>query len=419
MSAQTPLKLGFLPLTDAAPLVVAAEKGFFAKHGLDVSLCRVNSWAQMRDKLAFSEIDAAHMLAPMVPASWLKGAYSPERFVTALSLSLNGNAITVSNALYDELMDADADAMMERPITARAMRKLIAKRITKGEDVPTIGSVFPYSSHNYAIRYWLGAEGIHPDRDVRMVVAPPPLMVEQLEAGQIDAFCVGEPWNSFAEHRGSGRVIVTSKEIWRHFPEKVLGVRAEWAAQNPETHMALLQAVLEAMVWLDQPRHRREAVYLLSLPEYIGLSPTVLSAALLGEPVMRHRKSVVQSDDFLIFHHYAANFPWQSHALWFLTQMVRWGQISEAEDIVKIAEQGYLPELYRQAAQAVGIAAPTIDRKVEGGRDRAWVLLKATSPIAMPRSDFIDRGLFDPAEPARYIESFLRHTMRIAPSDLG
>lgn len=406
------LKIGFVPLTDSAPLIAAKEKGFFAKHGLDVMLERMSSWSQIRDKLALGEIDAAHMLAPMVPSSWLPGAYAGTPFITALALNMNGNAITVSNTLYEEMVTADEDAMTERPVTARALRKVIAQRIENGGEPLTIGAVFPYSSHNYAVRYWLGAEGIHPDRDVRMVVAPPPFMVEQLEAGLLDAYCVGEPWNSYAEYRGSGRAIVTSKEIWRHFPEKVLGVRADWAEANRETHLALVSAVLEALHWLDLPSHRHEAAYLLSQPDYVGLSPTVLQPALTHEGVLRSRKSLIEGDDFLIFYHYAANFPWRSHALWFLAQMVRWGQLDAGTDLKQVAEQAYDPDLYRLAAEALGIAAPSIDYKSEGHRDRAWVLDKASAPIAMARSDFIDGARFDPDDPVRTIEGYLRHSLR-------
>jgi len=406
------LKIGFVPLTDSAPLIVAQEKGFFKKNGLSVELDRVPSWAQIRDLLALGELDAAHMLAPMVPASWLPGAYGGEPFRTALSLNLNGNAITVSNALYEAMIDADPDAMAERPVTARALRKVVAARIEQGAEPLTIGSVFPYSSHNYAVRYWLGAEGIHPDKDVRMVVAPPPLMVEQLEAGTLDAFCVGEPWNSQAEYRGTGRAIVTSKEIWRHFPEKVLGVRAGWDEAHRDTHLALVTAMLEALSWLDQRQHRHEAAYILSDPAYVGVSPTVLQPALTGEGVLRTRKSLIEGDDFLIFHHYAANFPWRSHALWFLTQMVRWGQLDATTDLKQVAAQAYAPELYRDAAGALGIAAPTIDTKHEGHRDRAWLLSDATHPIAMARSDFIDGARFNPDDPTRSIEGYLRHSLK-------
>ena len=190
-SARAKLKIGFVPLSDAAPIIVAQEKGFFAEQGLDVELSHENSWSSIRDKLAGGMLDAAHMLAPMAPASWLDNAYAREPFVTAICLSLNGNAITVSEELYREMVEADPEAMFERPTTARALKQVIARRMhTKGETV-SFGSVFPYSSHYYAIRYWLASAGIDPDRDVRMVVAPPPLVVKQLEEGMIDAFCVG------------------------------------------------------------------------------------------------------------------------------------------------------------------------------------------------------------------------------------
>lgn len=417
-AAKTNLTIGFVPLTDSAPLIVAKEKGFFARNGLDVALSREMSWSQIRDKLAAGALDAAHMLAPMAPASWLGNAYARERFVTALSLNLNGNAITVSENLYREMIEADPDAMFERPVTARALKAIIAKRLKAGRDMLVIGAVFPFSSHNYAVRYWLGAEGINPDRDVRMVVAPPPLMVEQLEQGKIDAFCVGEPWNTLAEARGSGRAIVCSADIWRNMPEKVLGVRARWARENPKLHFALLRSLLAALNWLDRKENRLEAAYLLSAPDYVGLPVKLLAPALTGRGALASRRSVIETNDFLIFHHYAANFPWRSHALWFLTQMARWGQIESPVDMLQIARSAYLPEVYRKAAAALGCAYPLTDQKIEGEPDRSWVLDAATAPMPMSHGAFIDGGVFDPAAPSLYIERFVRHNLRISPSDV-
>ncbi len=412
------IRIGFVPLTDSAPLIVAKEKGLFEKHGLNVTLSRENSWSQIRDKLTAGAIDAAHMLAPMVPASWLGETPFTEKFVTALTLNLNGNAITVSNELYDRLLEADRDAMLERPITARAIRKVIAQRIERGEEPLTIGAVFPFSSHNYAVRYWLGAEGINPDRDVRMVVAPPPFMVEQLEKGIVDAFCVGEPWNSMAEYRGLGRSIVTSAEIWRNTPEKVLGVRETWAVENPEIHHALLCAVLEALVMLDKPSVRQEALSLLTQPGYLNVPVAVLAPALTGKGILQSRRSLVESDDFLIFHHYAANFPWRSHALWYLTQMTRWGQVQSPVNLGEIARSAYLTGTYRRVAETLDVVYPTTDYKMEGNNDRAWLLPDASEALVMPRSSFIDGGTFNPNNIASYIERFVRHNMRLDPGAL-
>ncbi len=416
--AKSALTIGFIPLTDSAPLIVALEKGFFARRGLEVRLSREQSWAQIRDKLAAGILDAAHMLAPMAPASWLDNAYSNERFVTALSLNLNGNAITVSEQLYQEMVEADPDAMFERPTTARALKAVIAKRLAAGRETIVFGAVFPFSSHNYAVRYWLGAEGVNPDRDVRMVVAPPPLMVQHLEEKKIDAFCVGEPWNTLAEHRGSGRAIVRSSDVWRHMPEKILGVRQKWAQDHPDAHLALVTGVLEALVWLDDRRNRLEAAYMLAAPEYLGLPVNILAPALTGKGALATRKSIIEADDFLVFHHYAANFPWRSHALWFLTQMARWGQVETPANFLDIAEGAYLPDVYRAAASALGVGAPLIDCKKEGEPDRAWILEKATAPIAMPGGAFIDGGRYDPDAVSLYIESFIRHNLRINPSDV-
>lgn len=410
--------IGFVPLTDSAPLVIAKEKGFFSKYGLTVELSRENSWSQIRDKLAYQEIDAAHMLAPMVPASWLDTSYSSEKFVTALSLNLNGNAITVSNRLYGEMLAADPDAMSEQPVTARALRQVIANRIEQHLPAPVIGTVFPYSSHNYAVRYWLGAEGIHPDRDVQLMVAPPPFMVEQLKEGIVDAFCVGEPWNTVAEYLGLGRAIVKSSDIWRHMPEKVLGVRQKWAEQNPDTHILLVQAVLEALQWLDDGSNRLEAVHILSSGGYVGVSPALLSPALLGRGVLDHRRSLLEGDDVMIFNHYTANFPWRSHALWFLSQMLRWGQIQEPVDLEQIAANCYLPNVYRAAADILSLPYPLADDKMEGQPDRSWILSDASQPIAMPSSRFIDGHQFNPSHLPLYLEKFFRHNLRVNLSDL-
>jgi nitrate/nitrite transport system substrate-binding protein len=413
------LLIGFVPLIDSAPLVAAKEKGIFEKYGLNVELDRQNSWSQIRDKLSAGVLDAAHMLAPMAPASWLDNAYANERFVTALSLNLNGNAITVSEKLYQEMVDADPDAMFERPTSARALKKVIARRLTSGRETITIGSVFPYSSHNYAVRYWLGAEGLNPDRDVRMVVAPPPYMVEHLKEGKIDAFCVGEPWNTLAEIDGVGRAIVRSAEIWRHMPEKVLGVRKNWAEEFPQTHTALICSLLDALVWLNERQNRLEIADILSRSNYIGLPSRVLAPALTGAGALANRKSIIEASDYLIFHHYAANFPWRSHALWFLTQMVRWGQIVSPVDLYEIASGAYLPDVYRTAAAHLGLPYPTIDEKIEGEDNHYRVLNEASAPMVLSSGAFIDGMTFDPRAATLYIEGFMRHNLRIAPADIG
>lgn len=406
------LKLGFVPLSDAAPVIMAKEKGFFEKEGLSVELIRGRSWSHIRDLLSQGALDAAHILAPMVPASWLNDAYASQPLVSALALNLNGNAITVSEALYQEMIHHDPDAMTEQPVAARALRKLIAKRIEQNEKPVTLGTVFNYSSHNYALRYWLASENLDPDRDVRIVVTSPQVMVDQMETGMIDGFCVGEPWNSLAEIRGSGRAILRSSDIWQNMPEKLLGVRAQWAQENPEVHLALVRALLRACTWLEVRANRVEAAYVLSDKDYVGVNPAVLSVALASLPALLERRSLLEKPDSLVFYQSAANFPWRSHALWFLCQMARWGQMTVSDPMDHIADHSYLPDLYRQAAADLGLPSPVDDHKTEGDRDHAWVLETDKGPLAMAPSQFIDGAVFNPKHLNLYLESFLRHNFR-------
>ncbi len=407
---QRQLAIGFVPLTDMAPFAVAREKGFFERYGLDVTLNAENSWSQIRDKLALGEIDAAHMLAPMVSASWLEGAFADERFVSALTLNFNGNAITVSNDLFQEMTEADREAMTERPTTARALRKVLSRRLEEGREPLTVGAVFPYSSHNYAMRYWLGAEGLNPDRDVRMIVAPPPLMADHMKSGNVDIFCVGEPWNTVAEYEGVGRTIVRSNEILGDMSEKMLAVRRSWALSNPRTHLALVSSLLEALRWLDARENRNEAAYILSSDEYVGKGVHLLSPALVGRGALPDRRSLVESEDFLTFYRHGANDPRGDDALWFLTQMVRWGQIIAPTDIADVAARAYLPDVYREAAQRLNLGDPTnVDLETK----------EAARSNGATHQTFIDGRRFNARDPIAYLESFARHNMRIRPHQAG
>lgn len=392
------LTLGFIPLTDCAPLVVAQEKGWFARHGLEVTLSRETSWANVRDKLAIGVLDGAQILAPVLIASTLGLGPIHKPMVTALSLDLNGNAITVSDALYRRLRKAHPQA----PDSAAALKRVI----DQGGRHLTFATVFPFSSHNYQLRYWMAAAGIDPERDVRLVVIPPPQMPAALEQGVIDGYCVGEPWNEVAVHAGVGHVLTTSYEIWNNNPEKVLGVTEEWAAQNPNTHRALLMALLEAARWMDLPENRAEVVELIARSHYVNAPEHVVRMSMTGTFQYGATRVPRSLPDFNVFHRYAANFPWRSHGLWFLTQMVRWGQIGEPLDLRATVEAVYCTSLYREAAGALGIACPTVDYKDEGSHGHGWTLTAASAPIPMGPDRFLDGGRFDPQRPLDYLDTF-------------
>lgn len=403
---KTQLTYGIIPLTDCAPLVIAKEKGFFARYGLDVELSSEASWANIRDKVLVGALDGAQMLAPMPLATTLGIGGMQEAMVTAFSMDLNGNGITVSNDLYQRMLAADPAAMQEQPLSANALKTVIQAEQAEGRTPLTFASVFPFSAHHYALRYWLASANIDPDRDVNLVVIPPPQMTGQLRSGVISGYCVGEPWNAQAVSMNVGRTLITNYELWNNMPEKVFGVTERWAAQNPNTHLATLMALLEAAKWLDQTENRMEAVRILT-QGYIAAPESVLQMSMLGTFQYASDEKPCKLPDFNVFYRYAATFPWRSHALWFLTQMRRWHQISNNNvDLKAVAEAVYRPDIYRQAADALGVPYPTIDYKVEGVHEQAWLLNSATQPIVMGPDQFFDKRLFDPMDLESYYRQF-------------
>jgi two-component system, oxyanion-binding sensor len=403
---RTTLRLGIIALSDCAPLVVAKEKGFFEAEGLDVELSREVSWANIRDKVAMGALDGAHMLAPLPLAvnRGLSGESTP--MIAPLSLNLNGSAITVSTALAAAMRGADPQAMKARPRLATALKAVIAERRAAGEPPLTFAVVFPYSMHNYELRYWLAAAGIDPDRDVRIVVTPPPRMTARLEAGDIDGFCVSAPWNAKAVADGHGEILIYASELWRVGPDKVFGLTEAWAERHPETLTATLRALIRAGAWADEQANRRELAAILSHPRYVDAPEAVVAQSLVGSPPYALGEQGGDSDDYINYHRYAASFPWRSHAVWFLTQMMRWGQIPPTVDVAAAAARAYRPDLYRIAAQQIGVATPIVDEKVEGLHSASWVLDEATAPIAMAPDLFFDGRRFDAGQPQRYAEGF-------------
>lgn len=319
----TVLTLGFMPLTDCAPLLVAREKGFFAEEGLDVRLSREASWATIRDKVAFGALDGAHMLGPMTLASTLGVGGQAAAMVAPMALNRNGGGITVSRALAAEM-------------GAASLAGVVAARKAAAEPPLTFAVVFAFSLHNYALRGWLADAGVDPDRDVRVIVVPPPRMVEQLADGRIDGFCVGAPWNAVAMATGAGEMLATTSTLLPGAPDKVLGVSEAWASGDRRPLEALLRALSRAGAWADQPENRGALVALLARPDAVGVAADALARALDGE---------------IVFQAGGASVPTRADALWILSQMQRWGQVGSDVDLT-IADRVYRPDLLEQALAA-------------------------------------------------------------------
>lgn len=388
------LVLGFTPLTDCAPLVVALEHGHFERFGLRVTLSCEPSWANIRDKLATGLLDAAQMLAPMPIASTLGVGPLHQAMVTALSLGLNGNTITVSTELARCMTEADPAGMATVSGRARALARVVAERSEIGAARLRFASVFPFSMHSFHLRRWFASAGLRANRDIRLIVQPPVRMVAELEAGEIDGFCVGEPWGSLAVARGSGSSLLGTDELWNCAPEKVLGVRLDFAERYPETHLALVCALLEAARWCDEREHRPQLARLLADGGFV-----------------RAPASVLELSDSHVFHRYAANFPWRSHAIWIIAEMLRWGQIEKPLDVRAAAASVYRTDLAREAAVRLGLALPHSDEKSEGTHAGPWQAPGTSAPITLGPDLFFDGGTFDPGDPIGYLA-------RCEPTDL-
>ena len=304
--------------------------------------------------------------------------------------------------------------MRETPLTARALQRVIAKDRAAGKPPMTFAMVYPVSSHNYELRYWMAAAGIDPDRDVQLTVIPPPRMVENLAAGNIDGYCVGEPWNSHAVSAGVGHTLITNYEIWNNNPEKVLGVNLEWAERYPNTHRAVIMSLLEAAQWMDEPGNRIEVARIIADERYVAAPEEILRASMTGTFRYATDEAPRPLPDFNVFYRYAANFPWRSHAEWFITQMYRWGQLDRPIDIRAASAAIYRTDLYRGAAQALGIDYPTVDYKTEGSHAGSWLLQDASAPIAMGPDRFFDGRLFDPQQLVDYLSGFEVHQRSVS-----
>lgn len=392
----TTVTLGIVPLTDAALPAVVAAKGFDRAEGIRVELAVEFSWAAIRDKVCFGALDAAHMLAG-IPLAATVGADQIEiPMVAPMALGLNGNAITVSNALFSAMSDADPAAMADpRRLSARALAKVVRARRDAGLPMLRFAMVFPFSCHNYELRFWLASAGIDPDRDVSIVVVPPPKTAEFLEQGMIDGYCVGEPWNIMAAWRGVGHIVTTKYDIWNNSPEKVLGLCQSWAESNRGAVEALVRALYAASRWADAPENRREVAAILSRTGVPNVPEEVLAISLCDDWPDEVAARGLPCPDYHVFHRFAATFPWQSHARWILAQMQRWGQVPASVDVADVARRVYRPDIYRDALAPLPVAVPDIDDKAEGTHPEAYEIETGRGQLLLGPDRFFDGTRFD------------------------
>ena len=408
------LKFGFIKLTDMAPLAVAKELGYFEDEGLFVTLEAQANWKVLLDRVITGELDGAHMLAGQPLAATI-GFGTKAHIITPFSMDLNGNGITVSNEVWELMkpsLEKDASGKPKHPISAKALVPVIDKFKAEGKPFK-MGMVFPVSTHNYELRYWLAAGGIHPGlyspTDVSgtikaqalLSVTPPPQMPATLEAGTIYGYCVGEPWNQAAVFKGIGVPVITDYQIWKNNPEKVFGITAEFAEKYPKTTLALTKALIRAAIWLDENNNanRMKAVEMLAKSEYVGADKAVIANSMTGtfEFEKGDKRDI---PDFNVFFRYFATYPYYSDAIWYLTQMRRWGQIAEPKDdgwYAETAKKVYRPDLYLKAAKLL------VDEGKAKQQDFPWDTDGYRAPT--PAEDIIDGIPFDAKKPNAYIDS--------------
>jgi nitrate/nitrite transport system substrate-binding protein len=407
------LKFGFIKLTDMAPLAIAREKGFFEDEGLYVTLEPQANWKVLLDRTIDGELDGAHMLAGQ-PLGATIGFGTKSHVVTAFSMDLNGNGTTVSKEVWAEMkkhLPMGKDGKPVHPIKADYLKPVVDKFKAEGKPF-RMAMVFPVSTHNYELRYWLAAGGIHPGfysptditgqigADALLSVTPPPQMPATLEAGTISGYSVGEPWNQQAVFKGIGVPVITDYEIWKNNPEKVFGVSKAWADKHPNTHLAVVKALIRAGMWLDENdnANRPEAAKILSRPEYVGADYEVIAASMTG--TFEYEKGDKRPvPDFNVFFRYHATYPYLSDAVWYLTQMRRWGQIGESKPdswYHEAAKKVYLPDVYLKAAQLL----------LKEGKAKKEDFPWTTDGYRAPQSEFIDGIVFDGKKPNEYLKKF-------------
>ncbi len=411
------LKFGFIKLTDMAPLAIAYEKGYFEDEGLYVTLEAQANWKVLLDGVIDGQLDGAHMLAGQPLAATI-GFGTQAHIVTPFSMDLNGNGITVSNEVWEQMkphIPKQADGRPQHPISAETLKHVVDDYKEEGKPFK-MGMVFPVSTHNYELRYWLASGGIHPgyyaphkgdiqgtiDADALLSVTPPPQMPATLEAGTIHGYCVGEPWNQQAVFKGIGVPVITDYEIWKNNPEKVFGLNKSFTEKYPNTTVRVVKALLRAAKWLDENNNanRPEAVKILSKPQYVGADYEVIANSMTG--TFEYEKGDKREvPDFNVFFRYNATYPYYSDAVWYLSQMRRWGQISDYKSdswYDEVAKSVYRPDIYRVAAEELIREGYMVSEEFPN--------FVTESGYRAPQTEFIDNITFDGTKPNAYLQQF-------------
>ncbi|GJD94320.1 CmpA/NrtA family ABC transporter substrate-binding protein [Methylobacterium iners] len=376
-------KLGFIALTDAGPLFVAKEKGFFARHGMpDVEVLKQASWGTTRDNLVLGSegngIDGAHILSPMpylISAGRVTQNNVPVPMQILARLNTNGQCISVAKEYVDQKVTIDG-----KPFKAAIDKKKASGKAVKA------AMTFPGGTHDLWIRYWLASAGIDPDRDIETIVVPPPQMVANMKVGTMDCFCVGEPWNAQLVQQGLGFTALTTGELWKDHPEKAFAMRASWVEKHPNATKALLMAVIEAQMWCDKPENRDEFAAIVAKRQWINIPVGDVAGRMKGTIDYGDGRVVENSPHVMKFFADNASYPYQSHDLWFLTEDIRWGKFDAQTDTKAMVAKVNREDVWREAAKALGVTA--IPASTSRGKET-----------------FFDGKVFDPADPAAYLSS--------------
>lgn len=398
----TGVKIAFLPLTDAAVLVAARERGFAEEQGLDLELVRTTSWATLRDRLVYGQVQAAQMLAPLAVAVTLGLSQQPAALAAPYKLGVNGNML---------VMARDFAAALEPKVAARLADPLgtahdFAAAIGLWRRKPVIGVVHRFSSHSLMLRYWLASAGVDPDRDVVLRVLPPSLTVEAMRAGEIDGFIAGEPWGSAAVEAGLAETVAIGERIWRRGVEKVLAFRAPWLEEHPETVDRLLRALARAAAWCDDRDHHGDLAGLLAEPHYIDQPAELIGRALSGQMVARTGEAAVANPDFMLFSREATPFPWRSQALWIYSQLARWNMVPHDAATAARAGAVFRPDVYRRALAQSDVAMPGASMKLEGAVDLPLAVGSRRGELTLGPDRFFDGRVFDPEKIEEYLAGF-------------